>query len=165
MSANAKRMHIQCDHHRRHRRPGRSALWLTPGSSRGPASRSRRTSAVSGSFRIRPVGRRGAAGVPCWAAWVASSRSDNFTAAPDQASGIIFIIGAICAFAGNPGSGRFPHRDRRRVGVASGRGPGLHRRDRPPDIRGRLITFFQLTVTVGILVAYLVGLAFRRFTE
>ena len=30
----------------------------------------------------------------------------------------------------------------------------------PPDIRGRLVTFFQLAVTIGIVVAYLVGLAF-----
>jgi len=35
----------------------------------------------------------------------------------------------------------------------------------PPDIRGRLVTFFQLAVTVGILVAYLVGLAFANADE
>ena len=30
----------------------------------------------------------------------------------------------------------------------------------PPESRGRLVSFFQLAVTIGILVAYLVGLAF-----
>jgi flagellar biosynthesis protein FliQ len=31
----------------------------------------------------------------------------------------------------------------------------------PPESRGRLVSFFQLAVTIGILVAYLVGLAFN----
>jgi MFS family permease len=30
----------------------------------------------------------------------------------------------------------------------------------PPESRGRLVSFFQLAITIGILVAYLVGLAF-----
>jgi sugar porter (SP) family MFS transporter len=46
------------------------------------------------------------------------------------------------------------------IGIASATCPVYISEVAPPDIRGRLVTFFQLSVTVGILVAYLVGLAF-----
>ncbi|MGA1212372.1 MAG: sugar porter family MFS transporter [Solirubrobacterales bacterium] len=46
------------------------------------------------------------------------------------------------------------------IGVASAITPVYISEIAPPDIRGGLVTFFQLAVTIGILVAYLVGLAF-----
>jgi SP family galactose:H+ symporter-like MFS transporter len=46
------------------------------------------------------------------------------------------------------------------IGVASAIAPVYISEIAPPDIRGGLVTFFQLAVTIGILVAYLVGLAF-----
>jgi sugar porter (SP) family MFS transporter len=46
------------------------------------------------------------------------------------------------------------------VGLASAVAPVYISEVAPPDQRGRLVTFFQLAVTIGILVAYLVGLAF-----
>lgn len=46
------------------------------------------------------------------------------------------------------------------IGVASAITPVYISEIAPPDIRGSLVTFFQLAVTIGILVAYLVGLAF-----
>ncbi len=46
------------------------------------------------------------------------------------------------------------------IGVASAITPVYISEVAPPDIRGGLVTFFQLAVTIGILVAYLVGLAF-----
>ncbi len=51
------------------------------------------------------------------------------------------------------------------IGVASAVAPVYISEIAPPDIRGRLVTFFQLAVTVGILVAYLVGLAFADANE
>lgn len=45
------------------------------------------------------------------------------------------------------------------IGVASAVAPVYISEIAPPEIRGGLVTFFQLAVTVGILVAYLVGLA------
>jgi len=51
------------------------------------------------------------------------------------------------------------------IGVASAVAPVYISEVAPPDIRGRLVTFFQLAVTVGILVAYLVGLAFADAGE
>ncbi len=47
------------------------------------------------------------------------------------------------------------------IGFASATAPVYISEMAPPDIRGRLVTMFQLSVTVGILVAYLVGLAFE----
>ena len=47
------------------------------------------------------------------------------------------------------------------IGFASATAPVYISEIAPPDIRGRLVTFFQLAVTIGILVAYLVGLAFE----
>jgi sugar porter (SP) family MFS transporter len=46
------------------------------------------------------------------------------------------------------------------IGLASATAPVYISEVAPPDIRGRLVTFFQLAVTVGIVVAYIVGLAF-----
>ncbi len=45
------------------------------------------------------------------------------------------------------------------IGLASAAAPVYISEVAPPDIRGRLVTFFQLAVTVGIFSAYLVGLA------
>ncbi len=47
------------------------------------------------------------------------------------------------------------------IGFASATAPVYISEMAPPDIRGRLVTMFQLSVTIGILVAYLVGLAFE----
>jgi sugar porter (SP) family MFS transporter len=47
------------------------------------------------------------------------------------------------------------------IGVASATAPVYISEVAPPDKRGFLVTFFQLAVTVGIVVAYLVGLAFN----
>ena len=46
------------------------------------------------------------------------------------------------------------------IGIASAAAPVYISEVAPPESRGQLVTFFQLAVTVGILVAYLVGLAF-----
>ncbi len=45
------------------------------------------------------------------------------------------------------------------IGFASATAPVYISEVAPPDVRGRLVTFFQLSVTIGIFVAYLVGLA------
>ena len=47
------------------------------------------------------------------------------------------------------------------IGIASAAAPVYISEVAPPEERGRLVSFFQLSVTVGILVAYLVGLAFN----
>ncbi len=47
------------------------------------------------------------------------------------------------------------------IGLASATAPVYISEVAPPDIRGRLVTFFQLSVTIGILVAYIVGLVFE----
>jgi sugar porter (SP) family MFS transporter len=46
------------------------------------------------------------------------------------------------------------------IGLASAAAPVYISEVAPPESRGRLVTFFQLAVTIGILAAYLVGLAF-----
>ena len=46
------------------------------------------------------------------------------------------------------------------VGLASAVAPVYISEVAPPEERGRLVTFFQLAVTIGIVVAYVVGLAF-----
>jgi sugar porter (SP) family MFS transporter len=45
------------------------------------------------------------------------------------------------------------------IGLASAACPVYISEVAPPEFRGRLVTLFQLAVTIGILVAYLVGLA------
>ena len=47
------------------------------------------------------------------------------------------------------------------IGFASATAPVYISEMAPPEARGRLVSFFQLSVTVGILAAYLVGLAFE----
>jgi sugar porter (SP) family MFS transporter len=46
------------------------------------------------------------------------------------------------------------------IGAASAVAPVYISEVAPPELRGSLVTFFQLAVTIGILVAYLVGYAF-----
>ena len=46
------------------------------------------------------------------------------------------------------------------IGLASAAAPVYISEMAPPESRGRLVGFFQLAVTIGILIAYLVGLAF-----
>lgn len=46
------------------------------------------------------------------------------------------------------------------IGLASAAAPVYISEVAPPESRGQLVTFFQLAVTVGILIAYLIGLAF-----
>jgi sugar porter (SP) family MFS transporter len=47
------------------------------------------------------------------------------------------------------------------IGLASAAAPVYISEVAPAESRGRLVSFFQLAVTIGILVAYLVGLAFN----
>jgi sugar porter (SP) family MFS transporter len=51
------------------------------------------------------------------------------------------------------------------IGLASATAPVYISEVAPPDIRGRLVTFFQLAVTIGIVVAYIVGLVFDSSEE
>jgi sugar porter (SP) family MFS transporter len=51
------------------------------------------------------------------------------------------------------------------IGVASAVTPVYISEVAPSEMRGSLVTFFQLAVTVGILVAYLVGYAFTDVSE
>ena len=51
------------------------------------------------------------------------------------------------------------------IGVASAVAPVYISEVAPAEIRGSLVTFFQLAVTIGILVAYLVGFAFTDVDE
>ena len=101
-------------------------------------------------------------------AWIASSNSDKYgRRSLILAAGIIFVIGAIVS-ALSPDT--FILVVSRvvigvAIGVASAVAPVYISEIAPPDIRGRLVTFFQLAVTVGILVAYLVGLAFANTEE
>jgi SP family galactose:H+ symporter-like MFS transporter len=78
-------------------------------------------------------------------------------------SSVIFIVGAL----GSAAAQSEAVLDIARVfvgfaiGIASAAAPVYISEVAPPDIRGRLVTFFQLSVTVGIVVAYGVGLAFE----
>ena len=101
-------------------------------------------------------------------AWFASSRADRLGRKKlILVSAAVFIIGALgSAIAGGVGLlviarvviGLA-------IGVASAITPVYISEVAPPDIRGGLVTFFQLAVTIGILVAYLVGLAFTDVNE
>jgi MFS transporter, SP family, galactose:H+ symporter len=77
-------------------------------------------------------------------------------------SAVVFIIGA-CASAAAPGLAVLVAARVLlgvAVGLASANAPVYISEVAPPESRGRLVSYFQLSVTVGILVAYLVGLAF-----
>jgi SP family galactose:H+ symporter-like MFS transporter len=51
------------------------------------------------------------------------------------------------------------------IGVASAAAPVYISEVAPPEKRGQLVSFFQLAVTIGIVIAYLVGLAFNNSGE
>ncbi|HTU16151.1 MAG TPA: sugar porter family MFS transporter [Solirubrobacterales bacterium] len=96
-------------------------------------------------------------------AWFASRGGDKYgRRSLILASSIIFIVGAVVSGIAQ----EWPLLVAARVvigfgiGVASAIAPVYISEVAPSDMRGRLVTFFQLAVTVGILVAYLVGLAF-----
>lgn len=63
-------------------------------------------------------------------------------AAPDAT--VLFLARLVIGFA---------------IGIASANAPVYISEIAPPESRGRLVSLFQLSVTIGILVAYLVGLA------
>ena len=78
------------------------------------------------------------------------------------ASAVVFIIGAL-ASAAAPGLAVLVIARILlgvAVGLASANAPVYISEVAPPEARGRLVSYFQLSVTVGILIAYLVGLAF-----
>jgi sugar porter (SP) family MFS transporter len=82
-------------------------------------------------------------------------------------SAVVFIIGAI-ASAASPGLAVLVIARVLlgvAVGLASANAPVYISEVAPPEARGRLVSYFQLSVTVGILVAYLVGLAFSPSDE
>lgn len=80
---------------------------------------------------------------------------------------VVFIVGAIASAA----APAFVELTVARVllgvavGLASANAPVYISEVAPPGERGRLVSYFQLSVTVGILVAYLVGLAFSPADE
>jgi sugar porter (SP) family MFS transporter len=80
---------------------------------------------------------------------------------------VVFIVGAICSAAAPD----FEVLTAARVllgvavGLASANAPVYISEVAPPAERGRLVSYFQLSVTVGILIAYLVGLAFAPAEE
>jgi MFS transporter, SP family, galactose:H+ symporter len=78
-------------------------------------------------------------------------------------SAIVFTIGALGS-AASPGLGILVVARvviGVAIGIASAAAPVYISEVAPPESRGRLVSFFQLAVTIGILVAYLVGLAFN----
>ncbi|MFT3864769.1 MAG: sugar porter family MFS transporter [Solirubrobacterales bacterium] len=78
-------------------------------------------------------------------------------------SAIVFTVGAL-ASAAAPGLGVLVVARvviGVAIGLASAASPVYISEVAPPESRGRLVSFFQLAVTIGILVAYLVGLAFN----
>jgi sugar porter (SP) family MFS transporter len=101
-------------------------------------------------------------------AWFASGRSDRYgRRSLILISAAVFIVGAI-------GSGLAPDAllliisrvvIGLAIGVASAVTPVYISEVAPADMRGSLVTFFQLAVTVGILVAYLTGLVFTDVNE
>ncbi len=77
-------------------------------------------------------------------------------------SAVVFIIGSLSAAAANVEGVLVAARViiGVAIGLASATAPVYISEVSPPDIRGRLVTFFQLAVTIGIVVAYAVGLIF-----
>ena len=96
-------------------------------------------------------------------AWFASTRADRLGRRRlIVVSAAIFIVGAIGSAVADGALLLIVARIviGLAIGVASAITPVYISEVAPPDIRGGLVTFFQLAVTIGILVAYLVGLAF-----
>ena len=77
-------------------------------------------------------------------------------------SAVVFIVGSLVSAAANVEAVLVVARViiGIAIGLASATAPVYISEVSPPDIRGRLVTFFQLAVTVGIVVAYAVGLIF-----
>ncbi|MBK5232084.1 MAG: sugar porter family MFS transporter [Thermoleophilia bacterium] len=101
-------------------------------------------------------------------AWFASRGADKYgRRSLILASATIFIVGAIVSAVAQESALLIVSRVviGFGIGVASAVAPVYISEIAPADMRGRLVTFFQLAVTVGILVAYLVGLAFSSVDE
>ncbi|MGH2925363.1 MAG: MFS transporter, partial [Solirubrobacterales bacterium] len=83
------------------------------------------------------------------------------------ASAVVFAIGAIGSAAAPDAGALIAARIviGVAIGVASAAAPVYISEVAPPDKRGQLVSFFQLAVTIGIVVAYLVGLAFNASGE
>jgi sugar porter (SP) family MFS transporter len=83
------------------------------------------------------------------------------------ASAVVFIIGALVSAAAPDLAVLVGARVvlGAAVGLASANAPVYISEVAPPESRGRLVSYFQLSVTAGILVAYLVGLAFSPSDE
>ncbi len=79
------------------------------------------------------------------------------------ASALVFIAGALGSAAA--GSEAFLVGSRIVVGVAIGlasaTAPVYISEVSPPAVRGRLVSFFQLAITIGLVIAYCVGLVFE----
>ncbi|MGK2955203.1 MAG: MFS transporter, partial [Solirubrobacterales bacterium] len=101
-------------------------------------------------------------------AWFASRGGDKYgRRSLILASAVIFIVGAIVSALAQESALLIASRVviGFGIGVASAIAPVYISEVAPSDMRGRLVTFFQLAVTVGILVAYLVGLAFSDVND
>jgi len=101
-------------------------------------------------------------------AWFASRGSDRYgRRSLILASAAIFIVGAIASGIAEQSSLLIISRVviGFGIGVASAVAPVYISEVAPSNMRGSLVTFFQLAVTVGILLAYLVGLAFSNVDE
>ncbi len=101
-------------------------------------------------------------------AWFASGGADKYGRRKlILASAAIFIVGAIVSGISQDSALLIASRVviGIGIGVASAVAPVYISEIAPADMRGRLVTFFQLAVTIGILVAYLVGLAFSGVDE
>ena len=101
-------------------------------------------------------------------AWFASRGADKYGRRTlILASAAIFIAGAIVSAVAQESALLIVSRVviGFGIGVASAVAPVYISEVAPAGMRGRLVTFFQLAVTIGILVAYLVGLAFSNVDE
>jgi SP family galactose:H+ symporter-like MFS transporter len=101
-------------------------------------------------------------------AWFASRGSDRYgRRSLILAAAVIFTVGAIVSAIAPDSAILIISRIviGFGIGVASATAPVYISEIAPANIRGSLVTFFQLAVTIGILVAYLVGLAFSDVNE
>jgi sugar porter (SP) family MFS transporter len=101
-------------------------------------------------------------------AWFASRGADNYgRRSLILASAGIFIVGAVVSAISQESALLIISRVviGFGIGVASAVAPVYISEIAPADMRGSLVTFFQLAVTIGILVAYLVGLAFSSVDD